>query len=178
MLFGTMNLMSLMSYEGNYIDCLLTRRENILTLLRAKYVFYSLLLVIPFILMLPTVISGKWSLLMLVSYAIFTIGFQYFIAFQTAVYNKISLPLNTKMTDKPGLKTNYIQIILIAIMFIVPNVIVSLLQAMFSENTAYIITLLIGLAFIATHKIWLRNIYNRLMKHKYANLEGFIASRQ
>lgn len=178
MLFGTMNLMSLMSYEGNYIDCLLTRRENILTLLRAKYVFYSLLLVIPFILMLPTVISGKWSLLMLVSYAIFTIGFQYFIAFHTAVYNKISLPLNTKMTDKPGLKTNYIQIILIAIMFIVPNVIVSLLQAMFSENTAYIITLLIGLAFIATHKIWLRNIYNRLMKHKYANLEGFISSRQ
>ena len=68
MIFGTMNLIGLMSYEGNYIDCLLTHRENILSLLKAKYIFYSLLLIAPFLLMLPAVISGKWSLLMLVSY--------------------------------------------------------------------------------------------------------------
>ena len=48
MIFGTMNLIGLMSYEGNYIDCLLTHRENILSLLKAKYIFYSLLLIAPF----------------------------------------------------------------------------------------------------------------------------------
>ena len=178
MIFGTMNLLGLMSYEGNYIDCLLTHRENILSLLKAKYVFCSLLLIAPFLLMLPAVISGKWSLLMLVSYMIFTIGFQYFVAFQTAVYNKITIPLNTKMTDKAGLKANYIQMILVAIVFIVPNILVDVLQSVFSENVAYLTMLLIGLGFIATHRLWLRNVYNRLMKRKYENLEGFISSRQ
>lgn len=178
MIFGTMNLIGLMSYEGNYIDCLLTHRENILSLLKAKYIFYSLLLIAPFLLMLPAVISGKWSLLMLVSYMIFTMGFQFFIAFQTAVYNKITVPLNTKMTDKAGLKTNYIQIVLVVIVFIVPNILVNILQSVFSENVAYLTMLFIGLCFIATHKLWLRNVYNRLMKRKYANLEGFISSRQ
>ena len=171
MIFGTMNLIGLMSYEGNYIDCLLT-------LLKAKYIFYSLLLIAPFLLMLPAVISGKWSLLMLVSYMIFTMGFQFFIAFQTAVYNKITVPLNTKMTDKAGLKTNYIQIVLVVIVFIVPNILVNILQSVFSENVAYLTMLFIGLCFIATHRLWLRNVYNRLMKRKYANLEGFISSRQ
>lgn len=178
MIFGTMNLLGLMSYEGNYIDCMLTHRENILSLLKAKYVFYSLLLIAPFLLMLPAVISGKWSLLMLVSYLIFTMGFQYFIAFQTAIYNKITIPLNTKMTDKAGLKTNYIQLVLVAIVFIVPNILVNVLQSIFSENVAYVTMLLIGLGFIATHRLWLRNVYNRLMKRKYENLEGFISSRQ
>lgn len=177
MIFGTMNLMNLMSYEGNYIDCFLTRRENLLTLLRAKYIFYSVLLVVPFLLMLPTVISGKWSLLMLLSYMIFTMGFQFFIAFQTAIYNKITIPLNTEMTSKAGLKTNYIQIVLVLIVFIVPNILVNVLQSLFSENIAYSVMLVIGLGFITTNKIWLRNVYNRLMKHKYENLEGFIASR-
>lgn len=175
---GTMNLLGLMSYEGNYIDCMLTHRENILSLLKAKYVFYSMLLIAPFLLMLPAVISGKWSLLMLVSYLIFTMGFQYFIAFQTAIYNKITIPLNTKMTDKAGLKTNYIQLVLVAIVFIVPNILVNILQSLFSENIAYLTMLLIGLGFIATHRLWLRNVYNRLMKRKYENLEGFISSRQ
>lgn len=178
MIFGTMNLIGLMSYEGNYIDCLLTHRENILSLLKAKYIFYSLLLIAPFLLMLPAVISGKWSLLMLVSYMIFTMGFQFFIAFQTAVYNKITVPLNTEMRDKAGLKTNYIQIVLVAIVFIVPNILVNILQSVFSENVAYLTMLFIGLCFIATHRLWLRNVYNRLMKRKYANLEGFISSRQ
>lgn len=82
------------------------------------------------------------------------------------------------MTDKAGLKTNYIQIVLVVIVFIVPNILVNILQSVFSENVAYLTMLFIGLCFIATHRLWLRNVYNRLMKRKYANLEGFISSRQ
>ena len=68
--------------------------------------------------------------------------------------------------------------ILVAIVFIVPNILVDVLQSVFSENVAYLTMLLIGLGFIATHRLWLRNVYNRLMKRKYENLEGFISSRQ
>lgn len=176
-LFGSMTLMGLMSYEGNYIDCFLTRRENILELLKAKYIFYSAILIFPFLLMLPTVISGKWSLYMLISYAIFTMGFQYFVIFHTAIFNKITMPLNTKLIAKGGIKTNYISLVIFAIVFILPNVIVTILQNFFSDNTAYTIMLVIGIVFVATHNIWLRSIYNRLMKRKYENLEGFIATR-
>lgn len=176
-LFGTMTLMGLMSYEGNYIDCLLTRKENIYTLLQAKYIFYSMFLILPFVLMLPAVVTGKWSLYMLVSYGIFTMGFQYFIVFHVAIYNKVTISLNDKLTDKGKMSGNYVQLVIIALVFIVPNIFVSLLQRCFGETASYTIMLIIGLAFILTHKLWLRYIYNRMMRRKYSNLEGFMATR-
>ena len=54
---------------------------------------------------------------------------------------------------------------------------ISLLQAFLPDNVAYSIMMAIGLAFIFTHKLWLRNIYNRMMKRKYILLEGFRSSR-
>lgn len=176
-LLGSTILIRIMGYEGNYIDCLLVHRENILMLLRAKYLFYSLLIILPFVLMLPVVISGKWSLYMLISYAIFTIGFQYFMLFQIAVYNKQTIPLNEKLTSKGGLDGNYLQMAIMAGLFIIPNALVGLLQNVFSDNVAYSVMLIIGLAFIATHRLWLRNIYNRIMNRKYSNLESFSATR-
>lgn len=176
-LLGSMILVRVMGYEGNYIDCLLVHRENILALLHAKYIFYSILLILPFVLMLPVVISGKWSLYMLISYAVFTMGFQYFCLFQAAVYNKQTIPLNQKLTTKGGLDGNYTQMVIMAGLFIVPNTIVNILQNVFSDNVAYTTMLAIGIAFTLTHKIWLHNIYHRMMKRKYATLENFTATR-
>ena len=177
-LLGMTILVRAMGYEGNYIDCLLVHREQIYTLLRAKYILYSLLLILPLLLMLPLVISGKWSLYMVVSYAIFTMGFQYFLLFQTAVYNKQTIPLNEKLTGKGGLDGNYIQMVIMAGILIVPNILVGILQALVSDNTAYTILAAIGLGFVATNKLWLHNIYRRMMKRKYVNLESFMATRQ
>ena len=59
--FGAVNLIKVMGPEGNYIDLLMVYRENILTLLRAKYYFYSAIVLIPFLLLLPAIISGKFS---------------------------------------------------------------------------------------------------------------------
>lgn len=176
-LLGANILVRGMGYEGNYIDGLLVHKEKILTLLQAKYVFYSVLLLLPFVLMLPVVISGKWSIYMLFSFMVFTMGFQYLMFFQTAVYSKQAIPLNEKLTSKGGLDGNYIQTVIMAVVFIVPNILVGFLQAFFSSNTAYTILLIIGVVCILTHKIWLRNVYKRIMKRKYINLEGFAASR-
>ena len=176
-LLGSMIIVRVMGYEGNYIDSLLVRKENIFVLLRAKYIFYSVLLILPFLLMLPVVISGKWSLFMLVSYGVFTMGFQYFCLFQAAVYNRQTIPLNEKLTTKGGLDGNYIQMAIMAGLFIIPNAIVGILQNFFSDNVAYSIMFTIGLVFTATNRLWLHNIYNRIMKRKYILLESFIASR-
>ena len=176
-IYGAMMLVRIMCNEGNYIDCLMVRRENILSLLHAKYIFYSIMIIFPFLLMLPTVFTGKWSFLMLFSYAVFTCGFQYFILFQMAVYNKQALPLNTKFISRGNMENNYIQVIAEMVNMMVPVAFVSLLQAIMSPTLSYLVMLTIGLLFIATHRLWLRNIYNRMMRHHYAMIESFRSSR-
>jgi hypothetical protein len=176
-IYGAMMLIRVMCNEGNYIDTLMVRRENILSLLHAKYVFYSLMLFFPFLLMLPTVFTGKWSILMLVSYGVFTAGFQYFILFQMAVYNKLTIPLNTKFISKGGMENNYFQIAAELIAFLVPMALVSFIQNVMGKNIAYTVMLIIGIIFISTNRIWLRNIYNRMMKRRYENMDAFRASR-
>ena len=170
-------LLKIMCNEGNYFDCLMVRHENILSLLRAKYLFYTAMLLFPLILMLPIVFTGKWSIMMLISYAVFTAGFQYFILFQMAIYNKQTIPLNTKFLSKGGLENNYFQIVAEMINFIIPMALISVLQLFVDKNVSYIILFMIGLPFIATHQIWLRNIYKRFMKRRYINMEAFRATR-
>ena len=51
--------------------------------------------------------------------------------------------------------------------FTMPLLLVKIFTVFASENTAYIILLFIGLAFIGTHRLWLGNIYKRLNKRKY-----------
>ena len=174
---GLVLIVKIMGYEGNYIDALLTRKEHIFALLKAKYIFYCVLLLLPFILMLPAVFMGKWRLLMLISYGVFTAGFLYFCLFQLTVYNKETLPLNTQITGKSRLNSNYVQLGASMGSIIVPATGISLLQWLFGETTAYLIFLVIGVLFILTHHLWLRHIYRRFMARRYANLEGFRATR-
>ncbi len=177
LVFGSMTIMQIMGYEGNYIDGLMIHKENILLLLRTKYYIYSAMLFWPFLLMLPQVFTGKWSLLMLVSYAIFTAGFQYFILFQLAIYNKQTMPLNTKFTGKAGINGNYVQMAISFGVYLGPMIIVMPTQALFGQTVSHIILLTIGLIFIAIHPLWLRNIYNRWMKRRYDNMASLRASR-
>lgn len=176
-IYGAMSLVKIMCNEGNYIDCLMSRRENILSLLNAKYLFYTVLLVIPFILMLPLVFKGKMSILMLVSYGVFTAGFQYFVLFQMAIYNKQTLELNTKLINKTGLGNNYFQILAELINFIIPVSLVYVLSFFLGEKKTLVIMLIIGIAFIATSKYWIRKIYAIMMSRRYANMESFRATR-
>ena len=114
---------------------------------------------------------------MLISYGVFTAGFQYFILFQMAVYNKVTTPLNTKFISKGGIENNYFQIAAQMVAFIVPMAMVTTMQALWGNMVSDIIMLFIGIAFIAIHPLWLRNIYQRMMKKKYILMEGFRSSR-
>ena len=70
-IFGILFLSPLMSYEGNYIDGLMSRKESIYSLLRAKYILYSIALIIPFVLMIPGMVTGKVSVLECIAWIIF-----------------------------------------------------------------------------------------------------------
>lgn len=176
-IFGAMTLVKIMCNEGNYIDGLMVRKENLLQILNAKYWFNCIILLLPFCLMMPTVFSGKWSFLMVFSYGVFTAGFQFFLLFQLATINKMSMPLNTKFISKNGMENNYWQVAIEMICLFVPVIFVSLLQVALGNTWAYITMLVIGIAFIATHRLWLRNIYNRFMRKRYGLMEGFRATR-
>lgn len=175
--FGATSLTRIMQNEGNYIDCLMVRKENILSLLKAKYLFYTTILIIPFLLMLPMVYLEKLSFLQLCSYALFTAGMQYFILFQLAVYNKQSTPLNTKLIANKGGTNNYRQILISMGCLFVPIAIISILRLLLNEVQIYAVLCIVGCLFILTNPLWLNNIYKRMMQRRYKLLEGFLTSR-
>lgn len=167
--YGGMLLTRTMSYERNYISCLMVHKESLLSLLTAKYYFACLLMVVPFVMMLPIVIIGKWSLLMVVSYAVFTAGVQYFLLMQIAVYNKQRLPLNEKFIGYTN--SNYVTMLLMILAFVIPMFLINVLQNALTERVSWCVMMAIGCGFIATHHLWIKNIYNRIMKNKYSLME-------
>ena len=174
--FGAVNLVKIMGPEGNYIDLMLTHKENILEILKAKYYFFCSVLIIPTVLLLPPVFSGRFSILIVLAYLFITMGLEHFLLFQLAVYNKASLPLNEKVTSKGNFE-NSLQLVIELVVFFVPVALSLLFTNIFDEAIGYYILIAIGLAFTLTHNIWLRNIYQRFMERRYENLEGFRATR-
>ena len=176
-IYGAMMLLRIMTFEGNYIERLMMGHHTIEKLLVAKFYFYSAILLFPFILMIPMVITGKASLLMLFSYMAFTAGVGNFLFMQLAVYNKQTAPLNQKFTGRTMIENSWIMIFIEILAFTMPILLIKLFMVFASENTAYIILLVIGLIFIGTHRLWLGNIYKRLNKRKYENIEAMMATR-
>lgn len=175
-IFGIMFLSALMSYEGNYIDGLMSRKESIYSLLRAKYILYSIALLIPFLLMIPGMVTGKVSVLTCVSWLLFIPGAVYYGLFQLAVYNNKTVDLNAKMTSR-NVGTG-LQNLISAGAFAVPMILLFGLNALVGKEVTPWILIAIGVAFIATSKWWLMNVYHRFMKRRYKNMEGFHDSRQ
>ena len=172
---GVLVLSQTMSYEGNYLDGLMSRKESILNLLRAKYYVQCVLLLLPLAIMLIPIAKGKLTLLSALACFFLASGFTFWILMQMAVYNKLTLNLNTKVTGKNS-GGSFFQTMIIMAGFFGPVIIIRPLIALFSEPTAMLIILAIGLGFTLTHPLWLRNIYKRFMQRRYENMEGFRAS--
>lgn len=175
--YGSLGLVQVMCQEGNYIDCLMSHKENIASLLRAKYYFYSATTIFPFVLMLPTVIWGGYSLLTLLTMQVFTVGAVYCALMQMAVYNNSTLPLNTKLTVRKQQKQNYVQSVVEIVILLAPVVLLKLTIALFGNVTANFVLMAIGVPFIVCHKRWIRNVYKRMMRRRYQNMEAFRATR-
>ena len=174
---GILFLSPLMSYEGNYIDGLMSRKESIYSLLRAKYILYSIALIIPFVLMIPGMVTGRVSVLGCIAWIVFVPGAVYFCLFQLAVYNNKTLDLNAKMTGRQNVGTG-LQNLISGAAFGVPLLLFFVLNATVGKEITPWILLVIGILFIATSRWWLRNVYHRFMKRRYKNMEGFHDSRQ
>lgn len=176
-IFGILFLSNLMSYEGNYIDGLMSRKESIYTLLRAKYTLYSIAILIPLILMIPAMATGKLSILSCIAWAIFVAGGVYFCLFQLAVYNIKTVNLNAKMTNRHNMGTG-LQNLIAGAAFGVPLILNYVLTTFLGETATAWVLIVTGAGFILTSRFWLKNVYHRFMKRRYKNMEGFRDSRQ
>ncbi|MEG1659534.1 MAG: DUF5687 family protein [Bacteroides sp.] len=175
--FGLLFLSTVMSYEGNYIDGLMSRKESIYNLLKAKYYLYSIGILVPLVFMIPAIVMEKVALLTAISWAVFTAGVIYFALFQLVVYNTRTIPLNVKLSGMQNIGTGLQNLISFAA-FGGPLIFYFLLKAAFSETVCAYLLLTIGTGFIATSRFWLKNVYNRFMERRYKNMEGFKDSRE
>lgn len=174
---GVMVLSQCMMFEGNYLDGLMSRKESILSLLKAKYYLQCAICVVPLLVMIAPVVKGKLSVLDMFAAFFITIGFVFFIMFQLAVYNKSTMNLNEKVMGRNS-TSNWFQTMLIMGGFFLPVILIMALNAIFPDGRVSVwITLVIGIAFTLAHPLWLRNVYKRFMKRRYVNMAGFRASR-
>ena len=176
-LFSVTSLTKFMGQEGNYIDLLMVHEENIIALLKAKFWFYTLSLLIPFLIMVPAVFTGKFTWLMMLAYMSIAAGLVHFIIFQLAVYNKQTIPLQLKVTNSNNFENGW-QLIIQMVALFAPGIIVSTGFTLVGETSTFILMILLGLAFVIAHPLWIRNIYQRMMQRRYENLEGFHSTRQ
>ena len=173
---GVMTLTNVMCMEGNYMDGLMSRKESVLSLLKAKYLFNSLLTLLPLIFAIMPVIEGKVTFVELLGCMFFTTGVVYPFLFQLAVYNNTTIHLNEKLT-KSGRSTK-MQTLFSSLALFVPMLVMFLLITFLSEDIAGFVMFVIGLIGTIIHPLWLRNIYNRFMKRRYTNMSGFRDTRQ
>lgn len=172
---GVMTLTTVMCAEGNYIDGLMVHKEMVLSLLKAKYYFQCLVLIIPFLFTIMPVAEGKMSILTSLGCLFFTSGAVFPFLFQLAVYNDSAVDLNRKLT-RSGRDTK-VQMLMATAALYMPMLVMYLLVEGFDSETAAWTMLSIGAVGTAIHPLWLTNIYRRFMARRYDNMEGFRSSR-
>ena len=172
---GVMTLTTIMCAEGNYIDGLMVRKETVLSLLKAKYYFQCMILIVPSLFSLMPIIQGKITPMTALGCLLFTTGAVFPFIFQLAVYNDSTIHLNEKLT-KSGRDTK-VQMLMSGAALFLPMLVMYALVQCFNDEVAAISMITIGLTGTVLHPWWLRNIYERFMKRRYENMDGFRNSR-
>ena len=175
-----MQALSIMTQEGNYIECLMVRKESIYDLMRGKYIIMLITMLLPFVIMLSMVVTGKISFLFLLSMYFFSAGPVAFGMMHMAYFNNYSMPLNavvTKSGSSAGSEVKTISSVVAIAALLLPSMIISGLRLLMPDNAAYILITILGIAFVATSNLWLKHIYRLFMKRRYHNMEGFRETR-
>ncbi|MCQ2095502.1 MAG: DUF5687 family protein [Bacteroidaceae bacterium] len=172
---GVITLTSVMGAEGNYIDGLMSRKESVLSLLKAKYYFNCMMMILPILFCIMPLAEGKMTIYEALGCFFFSMGVIFPFLFQLAVYNDTTVHLNEKMTR--GGKSTKAQIIVSLVALFFPMGLMYILMIVLDAMMAGIIMAAIGLVGTIAHPLWLKNIYKRFMNRRYENMAGFRATR-
>lgn len=164
--FAVSILTRIMAYEGNYLDGLMVRRESLLSLFRSKYYFHCLLLVFPLVLLLPSIIWSGLPAGLVVSQLFLTAGIILPLIMQLAWINRKTAPLDASIMGKGQWNSPY-QMVIVFFAFFFPILFSNLLFLVLSENMAYLVCTLLGMAGIAAQPLWMRYLYRQVIRKKY-----------
>ena len=175
-LVGIILLSQIMSFEGNYLDGLMSRKESVLSILRTKYYFTLIFLLFPFFLSFIPIANGKTTLLTSVSYLFFTSGIILCVIMQLATRNQITLDLNTKNSGRNRVRNFSETFVRLSVMFVAP-ILLQIIVFLFGDIKGKIVIMLVGIAGTLLSPFWIKNLYNKIMRNKYETLNSFRATR-
>ena len=160
------------STESSFFDGMMTRNLSIQNMLKSKYLLYSAFSLFMTLLLLIPAFQDRISLMLVLANFLYVIGPVSFMIFQNAVYNKSYIDLFDRgMMNWQGQSGNRIAITMIT-MFL-PVILVLIIIGIFGKETAYWFMIIIGILFTLTSQQWLQWTYNRFLKRRYKNMEGF-----
>ena len=170
-LFAQYAVLSL-AVNALFIEKQLTMSLSMFKILQAKYYFFCILSLIPFVLFLPVLFSGQVHFLSFLSTFLFVIGYVLFGIFYSILfsYKPFDIKASGFYNYQGADKGNYL--FPVFIMFFGIGLVV-LVHWQLGEMVAVIFKAVVGLAFIATHKIWLNFIAKKIEKKKYYRIERF-----
>ncbi|MDP4207730.1 MAG: DUF5687 family protein [Bacteroidota bacterium] len=164
----------LFSWESSYFDGIISRKNNFVDYVKAKYYILSTLIVLSFVLFSGvSLITGKVDFFMLLAITLFSLGIGNFFILFFGTYNDSRISLNqSQFFNHQGTRANTF---LLSLTFIlVPLGVYGLAIWLFNELGAKIMLGVPGLIMLLTHNWWISNIIApRFMARKYKNLEGF-----
>lgn len=158
--------------ESSFFDGIMARHQTLLPMLKGKYILYTSYALLPTLCMMVPVFQGKLSLFFVISVFFYTVGFLFFLMFQNAVYNKSYFDLfDSGMFNWKGTSGNMLMVTMFGMFF--PVIIIVIIHNLFSQEVACSFMLVVGLSFTLSAKYWLRWTYNRFLKRRHKNMEGF-----
>ncbi len=175
---GFVMLANVLSYEGNYIDGLMTKRESVYDMLTSKYYLSAVFAILPMLLMMVLVYKGRFDFFQLIAIAIYFSGILNMGFIQNAMFNKNTLPLNKTVNSGARGRMTLWQMMITFGTMIITSLIAFLGYNYFPHWATSLVLAALGLLALSTARIWLKWTYQGFMKNKYKNLEGFRASRE
>lgn len=169
-------LSRIMAYEGNYLDGLLMHRGSLLYLFRGKYYVYCLLLVIPLMCMLPALILGSISVLLVFSQLVYTAGVTFPVIMLLVLMNRKTAPLDASLMGKGQWNSPY-QALSVAFAFFAPIAICRILFIWMEPSTAYLVCTLLGVPGIVLHPLWCKLLYRKVFQKRHSLMEDLRETR-
>ncbi len=156
---GTLLLTGVPGHELNFIGALALRRGALSAVLCEKYRFCTALLLVPFVLLLPSVALGRITLLQSLSSLLLTAGVLYPLLFLPAPFVRRALPLEERLSGGTSSLTPLSGPLLMALPLLMER-----LSTSRCGDAAPAVMALASLPGIVLHPLWMRYIAAAIIK--------------
>jgi hypothetical protein len=160
-----------LNINASFIEKLQTSPLSFFDVLQAKYRLYFIISLCSFVLLIPSLFLGV-TLFELLTAFVFAVGVANITLFYTSVfaYKGLEIKASSFANYQGSSAGSFVSQLAVVIVLGGGT---ALIYWLLGKNATLIAMSVISMFFIATHKIWLKKIANKLEKTKYKRLERF-----